>query len=191
MLVAAVPGCKPHYFAATAAEARTAVRMQPAMLSLISNELPDGSCVDVLADLHLAAPRMRSVVVATTGSKSEWLRALHAGAQAYLLKDEPEDALIRQLKGVMRGELCLSPTLAGHMLQVLRGTPCPAPDSRGLSAKQREVLRLITRGMKVSVIAARMGVHTCTVQTYVRRIYDRLGVSNRAAVTTLAIEMGL
>lgn len=108
--------------AASVAEARRALDRTVPDLALVDLGLPDGSGTSVLAALRRLAPRGFRMVVTVFDDEGHILPALRAGAQGYLLKDEPRTVLIRQLHALLNHELPLSPSVARYVQHHL-GSP--------------------------------------------------------------------
>lgn len=159
-------------------------------LLLIELESAKAAGLDLVRRLRAVNPNCCVIAVGMSAEGPLLLSALQAGVRGFLNVDEPPDMLERQVKAAARGELALSPAITdkvlGYFAQWPSETTCDA-----LSARECEVLRLMAAGMSAGVIAGRLGVRITTVQTHVRRIYNKLGVSTRAQATRAAIGMGL
>lgn len=120
--------------------------------------------------------------------------ALSAGAVGYLLKSLPPAELRERVRSAARGEAVFDAHTAGHMIGLVRGRPRRTPGSslRDVPLSDREigVLRLVADGMSNREIAERLFLSSHTVQTHLRRITEKLGVSTRAAAVRRGIETG-
>ena len=128
----------------------------------------------ITADPDLAATR---VVVLTTYDHDDLvLRALRAGAAAYLLKDLPAADLIAALRAVVAGQTILQPPGARRVVAALsRAAPVEAPEARAhLTEREMEVLRLVASGRRNREIADARGVSEATVKTHVNNILTPL-----------------
>jgi len=136
------------------------------------------------------------VLVLTTFDDDEILAAaLRAGAAGFVLKDVPAEDLQRAVRAVARGGAWLDPSVTERVLAVYRGTaPAPRKDDRALAAltaREREVLALIGRGLSNPEIAAQLVVGEGTVKTHVNHIFAKLGLRDRAAAVVFAFDHGL
>jgi DNA-binding NarL/FixJ family response regulator len=141
-----------------------------------------------------AGPR---VIVLTTFDLDEYvLRAIRAGASGFLLKDAPPEDLLVAIRTVHAGDAVIAPSatrrLLEHLVAVLPAAPAPpgAPLA-GLTAREREVLVLMARGLSNAEIAADLVVAEATVKTHVGRVLAKLGARDRVQAVVAAYEAGL
>lgn len=158
-------------------------------IALIDLGLPDGSGVDIIELAHGASPATLCIVTSIYDDDGHVFPALRAGAQGYLLKDQPVGSIVQALKGIAAGEPPLSPAIARRMLTFFNRTPA-APASE-LTARETEVLRFIAKGMTQAETARLLGISQHTVSGYVKDLYRKLNVSSRAEAALLARDMGL
>jgi DNA-binding NarL/FixJ family response regulator len=137
------------------------------------------------------------VLVLTTFDDDEILAAaLRAGASGFVLKDVPAEDLQRAVRVVAEGGSWLDPAVTGRVLSVYRGAS-PAQPARvdpalaTLTAREREVLSLIGRGLSNPEIAARLVVGEGTVKTHVNHIFAKVNLRDRAAAVVFAFDHGL
>ena len=152
-------------------------------VALIDIGLPDGSGLDLLEDLRRIAPDALRVVATVFDDDEYLIDAFGAGAQGYLLKDEPKARLITRLRNVQNGEAAISPSLAhkilGHFVQHARGL-AGDPDSAKLTQRETQILQIIGRGLRVAEAANVLGVTANTISGHIKTIYAKLGISTRA-----------
>ncbi len=163
-------------------------------LAVIDLGLPDGQGIDIVRALGTASPQTRCVVATIYSDDAHLIEAISAGAHGYILKEEDRDRIVETLRRIERDEPPLSPSIARRILSLLRG-PMAAlrdeDDEAGLSARETQTLALIARGLTVAEAATQLGLTNNTVAGYVKLIYQKLGVSNRAEATREAIRRGL
>lgn len=159
-------------------------------LALIDLGLPDGSGLEVLRNLRLVRPETVCVVTTVIGDDTHIVAALAAGAQGYLLKEQPPEVLSRQLKQTAQGIPALSPSIARRIMEHFRFTGPAAPED-DLTAREKEVLALIGRGMRNVEVAQALDLADSTVASYIKAIYRKLGISSRAEAAWHASRMGL
>ncbi len=161
-------------------------------LALIDLSLPDGSGITIIQRLAQDYPDC-TIVAATIFDDDEHLfPALRAGAHGYLLKDEPPELLIQQLRGISEGHPPLSPSVARRMLSHFRQIrETTLVDSGLLTPREREVLALLAKGVSISGIAGEMGISRHTVGDHVKNLYRKLNISSRAEAALRAQNMGL
>jgi len=161
-------------------------------LALVDLGLPDGSGVDVLRELRANHPGTVCVVVSVMGDDASIVTALSAGAHGYLLKEQADDALVRQLRQIEDGMPPLSPSVARRIMEHFRLTgPCECPEASRLTARETEVLGLVARGLRIADAALALGVAEGTVASHVKSIYRKLNIGSRAEAALHASRMGL
>jgi DNA-binding NarL/FixJ family response regulator len=138
-------------------------------------------------------PRVR-VLVLTTYDADEWVfDAIRSGACGYLLKDTPREELIAAVKDTAAGKTRVDPTVAGRLFaHIAQSAPVPntlIADS--LSDRERDVLRLLARGLSNAEIAGRLHLSEGTVRNYVSALLAKLEVSDRTQAAVLALQYGL
>lgn len=159
-------------------------------VALIDLGLPDGSGLDVLRNLRLLRPQTVCVVTTVMGDDASIVGALSAGAQGYLLKEQPQDLLVRQLRQMAEGIPALSPSVARRIMEHFKRTGPAAPED-DLTGREREVLGLIGRGLRNGEVAETLGISENTVAGYIKDIYRKLGISSRAEASWHAARLGL
>jgi NarL family two-component system response regulator LiaR len=134
------------------------------------------------------------VLVLTTYDADEWVfDAIRSGASGYLLKDTPREELIAAVKSTAEGKTPVDPTVAGklfaHIAQSATAPNTLVADS--LSDRERDVLRLLARGLSNAEIARRLYLSEGTIRNYVSAILAKLGVADRTQAAVLALQYGL
>lgn len=172
------------------AEARAwlAVHLAPD-LALIDLGLPDGSGVELIAELNQAAPQTLCVVASIFDDDKHLFPALRAGAQGYLLKDQPQAQIIELLRGIADGRPPLSPAVARKMLGYFQ--PPAQQENTPLTKRESDVLRCIAKGLSLPESARLLNISAHTVSGYVKEIYKKLNVSSRAEAALTAHQMGI
>jgi DNA-binding NarL/FixJ family response regulator len=119
-------------------------------------------------------PAAQVVILTSFSERDEILTALDAGAIGYLLKDAEPDEVIRGVRAAAHGESPLAPKAARELL----GSRSSAPASQ-LTDREREVLRLVTRGLPNKLIARELGISEKTVKAHLTTVFQRIGVTDR------------
>lgn len=135
----------------------------------------------------------RVVVLTTYDHDDLVLRALQAGAAAYLLKDLPAQELVHAVRAVAAGQTILQPAAARRLVGPLsRQAPAAgAASSERLTDRELDVLRLMAAGKRNREIAAQLVVGEATVKTHVNNIFAKLDCRDRAQAIVRAMELGL
>jgi DNA-binding NarL/FixJ family response regulator len=152
---------------------------------LMDLRMPGTDGVDAIGQILAADPAARIVVLTTYETDADILRAVEAGAAGYLLKDAPRGEVANAIRVAARGETVLSPSVAARLVTRVR-----RPHRESLSAREVEVLQLVGRGMTNADIGRRLFISEATVKTHLLRAFGKLGVSDRTAAVTTAIEWG-
>ncbi|MCF8198087.1 MAG: response regulator transcription factor [Sulfuritalea sp.] len=162
-------------------------------LAIVDLELPDGSGVAVIDALARRHKDICIIVATIYDDDAHIFPALQAGAQGYLLKDQPAAVLTRQLQGILDGSPPLSPAIARRLLGHFRMTGSETTETMEteLTTREREVLKLIGQGRKTIDIAGVLGISHHTVSDHVKNIYRKLNISSRAQAATAASRLGL
>lgn len=126
------------------------------------------------------------LVLTTYDSDADIIRAIEAGATGYLLKDTPREELYRAIRTASSGESVLAPTVATRLMNRMR-----APAEENLSAREIEVLELVARGNSNKEVGKALHISTATVKTHLIHIFNKLGVDDRTAAVTTALEKGI
>jgi DNA-binding NarL/FixJ family response regulator len=134
------------------------------------------------------------VLVLTTYAEDQWVfDAIRVGASGYLLKDTPREELITAIKDTVAGKTHVDPGVAGKLFDHV-AQKTTHPDTAliaELSARERDVLRLLARGLSNADIAAHLYLSEGTVRNYVSAIFSKLDVSDRTQAAVLAIRYGV
>jgi two-component system nitrate/nitrite response regulator NarL len=180
--------------AGTGEEGVALARREKPDVALIDLGLPKMSGEDVIAKLRSELPKTKCIALTAVDIPARVLGAMRAGASGYILKPFHAAELARAVEEVLSGEAApISPRAAKVLLGELRGDP-PDQDLRNgppLSKRELEVLELLVHGHTYADVAAALGIAEGTVQTYVKRIYEKLDVSTKAEAALLAVARGL
>ena len=171
-----------------------------AALAAIRDLAPDVAVLDLrlpgLDGLQVAGAvtrdrlETRLLILSASGEPEVVYRALQLGAAGYFLKGAERDAILDAIAAIARGRTVLAPELHADVFAEirLRGT---REDRPVLTARERQVLALTAEGLSAPQIAERLIVALPTVKTHQARLYEKLGVSERAAAVAEAMRRGL
>jgi DNA-binding NarL/FixJ family response regulator len=172
--------------AADGAEALAlAARVRPDVV-LMDLRMPGVDGVTAIGRLAVERPEARVLVLTTYDTDADVVRAIEAGATGYLLKDAPREELFRAVRAAARGETVLAPAVATRLVGQLR-----TPAGPTLSRREVEVLELVARGATNRQVAAELFISEATVKTHLLHAFGKLGVGDRTAAVTVALERGL
>ena len=182
-MLAADPGFEVVGEAADGTEAvALSLRERPDVV-LMDLRMPDLDGASATAEIRARHPETQILVLTTYDTDADIVRAIEAGAIGYLLKDVPHEEITRAVRAAARGEPVLAPAVAERLMGRARGVASDA-----LSAREIDVLQLAARGLSNSEIAKELFVSATTVKAHLTHIYRKLGVSDRTAAVTTALE---
>ncbi|HEY0540655.1 MAG TPA: response regulator transcription factor [Actinoallomurus sp.] len=180
--------------ASDGAEALAAVREHRPDVALLDIRMPGLDGIE--AARAICAQTECRVIMLTTFDQDDYVYdALYGGASGFLLKDVRRDDLVHAVRVVARGESLLAPTVTRRLISDLtarRPRPNAAPTGLDrLTARERETLKLLGRGLSNAEIAVTMVVSEHTVKTHVSNVLAKLGLRDRVQAVIAAYESGL
>jgi DNA-binding NarL/FixJ family response regulator len=164
---------------------RLAERLIPDVV-LMDLRMPVTDGVEATSRIKKGIPRVNVLVLTTYDSDADILRAIEAGATGYLLKDTPREELFRAISAAARGEPVLAPSVTARLMQRAQ-----TPSTMALSGREIEVLELVARGGSNKELARELHLSEATVKSHLIHIFEKLGVTDRTAAVTVAIEKGI
>ncbi|HWB57127.1 MAG TPA: response regulator transcription factor [Gaiellaceae bacterium] len=169
-----------------------AARFDPTVV-LMDIRMPDLDGLQATRRI-LAADRDARILILTTFDLDDYVyEALRAGASGFVLKDDSPEQLIAAIRTVAAGDALLSPTITRRVIQRFARMPHLAPpkEIEGLSERERDVFRLMARGLSNAEIGEELYISETTVKTHVTHILQKLGLRDRVQAVVLAYETGL
>jgi DNA-binding NarL/FixJ family response regulator len=195
MILAAQPDITVVAEAADGAAAVAAVREHRPDVALLDVRMPDLD--GVAAARVICAETACRVIMLTTYDREDYLYdALYAGASGFLLKSVRRDDLVHAVRVVAAGESLLAPTATRRLIDELvrvrpRAGRRPADRLDVLTARERDVLQLLGRGLSNAEIAIALTVSEHTVKTHVSNVLAKLHLRDRVQAVIAAYETGL
>jgi DNA-binding NarL/FixJ family response regulator len=147
---------------------------------LMDINLPGLSGIEGVRRLKPLLPGTQFMMLTVYEDVDHVFDALAAGATGYLLKQTPRGELLASIKEVHAGGSPMTSNIARRVVQAFHREAPTAPASAELSQREREVLELLARGYLYKEIMDALGVSRGTVNTYIRRIYEKLHVRSRS-----------
>ena len=166
-------------FATGEAALREYPRLAPEVV-LMDINLPGISGIDCTRELRRLRPATQVVMLTIEENTERVFSALRGGAAGYLLKTSTPGEIIEGIQLVARGGSPMSAVIARRVVESFHGARDSAGTREVLTQREAEVLETIARGRRVKEVAAELGVSVTTVQTYLRRIYEKLQVHSQA-----------
>ena len=177
-------------------EAIKVVRWRKPDLVLIDLSMPRTDGAKAIETIKRINPRTKAVVLTFHKEDAHISAALQAGADAYVLKDDGRSELLSAIRNVWQGRSYLSPSICDRVMsgyvRANRAELAPvAPSWESLSAREREVLKLVAEGYKTREIAEYLSLSVKTVEKHRSNMMRKLDLHGVSAVTAYAIENGL
>lgn len=167
-----------------------AVRHRPHVV-LMDVRMPGGG-VMATREILRRCPETRVIMLTVSDQDEDLWGAIAAGAHGYLLKDATIEEVIIAIRHVAAGKAILDPSLTPRVLAWLAGLPTsPVTSLPLLNPQEREILKLLARGLSNKEIASHLNLSLPTVKFYIRRLRGKLGVRNRAELILQARRLGL
>lgn len=148
--------------------------------------MPGLDGIEATRSIVTARPHTGVLVLTMFDNETAVFAAMRAGARGYLLKGSRHQQIVRAVQVIGDGEAIFSPAIASRMLMFFGGTPKPGGAFPELTAREREVLRLIAQGKGNASIAEKLVLSPKTVRNHVSHIFRKLQVADRAEAIALA-----
>jgi DNA-binding NarL/FixJ family response regulator len=173
---------------------RLARELQPDVM-LLDFYMPRKSGLDVMRELGNAMPRLRTILMTAGVQKLDMVRMLQHGVKGIVMKGGPTELLFNCMRKVHRGELWIGRDTVTDLLDLLTATESGrAMGTRrdfGLTAREREIVRLIVEGESNKAIAQRLSIAEDTVKHHLTNSFDKTGTSSRLELALFALGHGL
>ncbi len=173
------------------AAVEAALRLRPDLV-LMDISMPQMSGLEALRQIKAQAPEIQVVMLTVSDDDASLLQAIQSGARGYLLKNLNAEEFLDMLAGLQRGEAALTRQMTARLLNGLarQSQRQPGP-AESLTARERELLRLVAEGLPNKAIAQRLSVSENTVKYHMKNILQKLGAHNRAEAIAHALRAGL
>jgi two-component system, NarL family, response regulator LiaR len=154
---------------------------------LLDLVMPNLDGIDAIRQIRQASPDTKVIVLTTFADDEKVFPAVRAGAAGYLLKDVEPKELVDAIRTVHRGEGLLHPRVASKLMSEFAGEHERADTFEALTDREKEVLRLIARGMSNREIARELVLSEKTVKTHVSNILAKLRLADRTQAALYAV----
>ena len=169
--------------AANGKEAIEAFRSHQPDVTLMDLQMPELDGLEAIVAIRREHPEARIIVLTTYTGDMQVLRALKAGARAYILKGQVHKELLDTIRAVHAGQKRIPPEIAAQLAD-------HATDDQ-LTVREIDVVRLIAAGNGNKQIADRLSIGEATVKSHVTNILSKLGANDRAHAVTIALKRGI
>jgi len=182
-LVNAEPDLKLVAEASSGKEAIESFRLHRPDVTLMDLQLPDLDGIEAIYRILSEFPEARIVVLTTYTGDAQVVRALRAGARAYLLKGHVHRELLETIRTVHAGRKRIPPDIAAELAEHVTEDE--------LSSREVDVLRLIAAGNSNKQIADQLSIGEATVKSHVTNILSKLNANDRAHAVTIGLRRGI
>jgi len=179
-------------FSGDGREALEQIRALEPQVAVLDEGMPGLTGNDVLQAISRDALPTRVVMLSASLDSAVVFRAVANGVRAYLTKDSDRSTIcdaVAAVAAVARGETVLAPEVQAGLADEVRMRQSERRPT--LSQREREVLERAATGLSAPAIARELSISTATVKTHLRNLYDKLGVSERAAAVAEAMRRGM
>jgi len=164
---------------------RLAKELSPDVI-LMDLRMPEMDGAAATGKISKDHPETRILVLTTYDSDADILRAVEAGATGYLLKDAPREELYEAVRSTASGKPLLTPAVTAMLMRSIR-----EPRTQKPSAREVEVLELVRKGLSNKGIGRELHISEATVKTHLIHVFGKLGVDDRTAAVSVALERGI
>ncbi len=170
---------------------RLAETLHPGVI-LMDIAMPGMDGMQATREIKRRWPSINILVLTMHRTDEYFFEMLKAGASGYVLKGAHPSELIQAVRVVGHGEVYLYPTMAGHLVkEFLQKTQEKLGDNLSLSAREKEILNLLSEGYSSKEIADKLVISPSTVHTHRSNLMSKLGLSSRRELIQYAREHGL
>lgn len=175
------------YAGSVADSIERAAELQPD-LALIDFRLTDGTGADVAMAIRQLRPETKLIFLTREDSEAARFAAVEAGASAFIHKSHAAQEVVDAIRRVAAGDSLITPRTIAQLLNARREIDAQL---ERLTAREKEVLRLMAEGISSRDIASRLGISYTTVRTHIRSLGSKLGVHSKLEAIVRARDLGL
>jgi DNA-binding NarL/FixJ family response regulator len=173
---------------ATCAAGVDAARETQPHVILMDYRLPDGDGVATAREIKGLLPSTRIVMLTASSDDMVLRQAIEAGCSGYLTKDHTVEELILAVRAAHNGEALISPAMLSKLIDRLGDRTRTGSD---LTKREKEVLRLLARGLSNQAIAAELGIRLATVRNHVQSVIEKLQAHSKLEAVATATRLGM
>ncbi len=155
---------------------------------LLDYRLPDQDGVETARRMKAIAPDVRIVMLTAVSDDSVLRQAIEAGCSGYLTKNQSVEELVLAVRAAHNGESLISPELLGRLVNRMFDRTRPGAD---LTAREAEVLRLLSEGLSNQAIAKSLGVQLATVRNHVQSVIEKMHAHSKLEAVAAALRLGV
>ena len=179
--------------AASGEEALAMISRTKPDVIILDIRLPNMSGIEVARQVRQQWPDVKILVLSGYDFDQYVRAAARVGIDGYVLKDAPQDVLVKALREIVAGGVVLAPQIASKVMKDYRDMPAPGKPRlvEDLTIREIEVLELMSEGLRNADIAERLSISVRTVEAHSSNIMSKLGTESRTEAVHVAEEKGL
>ena len=151
-------------------------------VTLLDVRMPDLNGVEALKDILAARPKAKVVMLTTSDAEEDVYQSIECGAMGYVQKEAPVDEILRAIRAAVAGDVYMSDDIR-RIYETRKG-------AKGLSPREAEVLKAVGGGMNNREIGAKLGISENSVKMHLKRVFFKLGATDRTEAVNLAVKRG-
>lgn len=172
-------------------EALVQIRQHQPDVVLMDIDMADMNGVTTTQIVKEELPALKIIALTALDRDDMVAAMMGAGADGYCLKTLDVEALIHAIQLVIQGGMFISPEIAPRLRQILSPAHAPQPAPILLTARELEVLSLVTQGFNNAEIAENLEISVNTVRAHIKSVLSKFGVHDRVSAARIALNMGL
>lgn len=157
-------------------------------LVLMDIEMPVVNGIEGVRLIKQNYPDIKIIMQTVFEDEEKIFAALQAGAEGYILKNAPIDKIIQSIVEVSNGGAFMTPSVALRVMKYFNAVPVPENSTHNLTIKEKEVLKFLTDGLSHKMVAEKMNISYFTVNSHVKKIYEKLKVHSVGEAISLALK---
>jgi DNA-binding NarL/FixJ family response regulator len=159
---------------------------------LIDTDISECDDIKAIRQINESSPEVNVAMLTDSKHEQDLFAAIEAGATGYLLKDMKVADLIKSIDLIGRGEIVVSPPLAGKLIHKVSSTKAKEAELKNVpSERETEILKLLARGATNKEIAETLFITENTAKVHIKNILEKLGLRNRQQAAAYAVQEGL
>ena len=161
--------------------------LQPTLV-LMDIEMPNVNGIEGVKIIKQSYPEIKIIMQTVFEDDEKIFAALQAGAEGYILKNAPAEKIIQSIAEVSNGGAFMTPSVALRVMKHFNNKPESDNNQHNLTGKEKEVLKNLTDGMSYKMVAEKMDISFSTVNSHIKRIYEKLHVHSLGQAISIAIK---
>ena len=175
----------------TGEQALAAIREHEPDVAVLDVNMPNGNGISVLRRTRVEVPKTKIVLLTATLADDEAVEAVQAGVHGVVLKESAAVLLVDTVRRVAAGTRVIDPTVANRALSRMMQRNEAQVLAETLSPREREIVAMVSAGMRNKEIASRLSISEGTVKTHLHTIYRKLNIDGRVELAVYAVDHGL